>query len=164
MENINGSLISDITNFLKTISDIVFKAFDKLNDLGVLTEDMKESSDGTLTWRFVSKDKKHKIECVATPIESTDNLKHYDIVYKSEDGKKYTAKDVSEKELYDAFEEAIEALYDTEIEQWVEASIKVGLKRIVGTDEDLVELCGVFADTTPATKTFLLHSYIKLLF
>lgn len=148
MENINGSLISDITNFLKTISDIVFKAFDKLNDLGVLTEDMKESSDGTLTWRFVSKDKKHKIECVATPIESTDNLKHYDIVYKSEDGKKYTAKDVSEKELYDAFEEAIEALYDTEIEQWVEASIKVGLKRIVGTDEDLVELCGVFADTT----------------
>ena len=40
MENINASLISDITNFLKTISDIVFKAFDKLNDLGVLTEDI----------------------------------------------------------------------------------------------------------------------------
>lgn len=150
MENIQCGLLADIGKFLKSISDRIFKAFDKLNDLGILTEDVEKTSDGGFAGKIVSSNDRSKV--IEWKILPESEPGRYSIYFKAP-GKVEGAiseefNRVLEKEIYNCFVIAIKALYNESPEDWVEASIKVGLKRIVGTDEDSVELCGVFADTT----------------
>ena len=143
MKKIEGGLIADVTNFLKTISDIAFKAFDKLYDLGIITSDMQQTDGGGFKWEMSTKDKSHKVSCEATPVSGKDNT--YNIKFKSDTGKTYNINDVSDKEFYDAFDEAIETLFGMAVEELVSATSKleVALKRIVGKDESSIELCGI---------------------
>ena len=160
MEKVECGLLADVTNFLKTVSDIVFKAFDKLNDLGVFTEDIKKTSDGGFEWDFVNKEKSHKIHCVATPKAGKDGF--YDVTYKSENGKTYKARDIAEDYLFDAFKDAVRELYSDTVENWVVASskLKVALKRIVGEAETSVELCGINSSLPIKTATDILNNIL----
>lgn len=158
MKKVECGLIADITNFLKTISDIAFKAFDKLYELGIITSDMQGTDDGGFKWEMSTKDKSHKVSCIATPVSGKTNT--YNINFKSDSGKTYDINNVSDREFYDAFNEAIEALFGLAVDELVSANskLKVALKRVVGADESSIELCGINTSLPIKSATDILNN------
>lgn len=167
MKKVQGGLLADVTNFLKTISDIAFKAFDKLNEMGVFAEGLEKTNDGGFKGKITTENKDKVIQFKCTPVKKGSSIHTVECEVVKGDAKKTKVKydnvDIDQRDrLKDCLAQAIKDTFGETVEKWVEAStqLKFALKKVVGTTEDTIELCKVVSNMPPADTLNTINSIL----
>lgn len=103
---VKAGTLSDITNFLKGISEKLFDLFDKLGDAGMKIVEQKEVDDG----HFFKLDYNGKI--VGVTISSTEDESTCDVVIKPPMGSEIKLTAVSKGSVGSAVEEALKKIFN----------------------------------------------------
>ena len=125
---ITAGLLADMTNFIKTISDALFKAIDKLEHLGVTVAKSEKTEGGGVMLQLKFNGELATLE--ATPTEGKKG--YVDVVVTPKKGAKITIPKVQERHLYDEVVKALNEAYGIDIAEAVNSSHKmqVTLQRV----------------------------------
>lgn len=150
---IKASVLSDITNFIKAMSDVFFKFIDKLDSWGVVTTDSQTTEDGG-AWMNFSYKGKH-IEMTTTPVP--DKKGYFNIVIKLASGSKKQLDNVSEKDIESKVTAVLKECFGADFGQKdsenkdVSSSkvLKVRLQKISSSKDINIELSSITANYNP---------------
>lgn len=151
MNYVKAGLLSDILNTFKKLSG---KLANFLDSLSVTVEDVKENSDGSVSYTLVGGDGS-KLFAETKPIDGKPG--HFNItVYTQDKKKKKEMKDVHEDKFEQAFTRAVDELLGVTLEDWSKSKpdddlssakhINMKLSKITSATSTRIQLKAIKAD------------------
>lgn len=145
---VQNGILTNITNLLKSISDIFFKSIDKLTeDTDSNIEDVKEQDDGKIVVK-IKTGKGHRITATFTPIDSAKT--RFDVLFESDKGDKKEFNDVrmnDNAKLNKLYTDLCDKWYGESLEEAITQSSKITLRKVKCNSRYQVHLVNVFCST-----------------
>lgn len=142
-EPINAGMLSDVTNFLKQLSDTLFKAIDKLCSIGLMSDVKKNEYGGV--------DAKLHINGEVAEITTKQNDKNpdaWDVTITAKGKKTISLKNIPKKNFQDELLKMLHQIYpDAEFKD-VQSSkvLKVQLQKVTSSRSIDIQCTGIYAN------------------
>ena len=138
---ITAGLLADVTNFIKTISNVLFKTLDQLTQYGVTVTKSEKTEDGGV--KLALKFNNELATLQATPTEGKKG--YMDVVVIPKQGSKITIPEVPEKDLYNEVVKALNEAYGKNIAETVVSARKmqVALQKVTSASGVDIRLCAI---------------------
>ena len=146
----SASTLSEVTSFLKSITDKLFGAFDKMLESGKSNDQWEvDDTTGIRIHKGVEKVTGIKYTLTVKPLDDKDSK--FDIELKADNRKSAKRKNIQKDKIADVFNEIYFEVFEVDPAEAMNASkrMNVTLKRVCGATEDIIELTAVTANYEP---------------
>lgn len=157
VEQIQASMLSDVTSFLKQLSDVLFKAIDKLCDVGMM-KDVKKNEDGGVDAKLFIDDEEAKISI--TP--NKDNKNASDVVIIPKGKSKITLKNIPNKNFQDELVKTLKEVFPNAEFKNIQSAhtLCVGLHKVTSSRDVCVECRRITANYDNTTALMDLNTLL----
>ncbi len=140
---IKAGMLTEVSNFIKNISDTLFKAIDKLVELGIVT-DVQKNDEGDVICHMVIDGEP------AEMITSNAEDKNYsDVTIKPKHGREVELKRIDNRKFFDTVLSEVRKIYPNADIVQSSKSLRVRLQKIVSSSDINVNLTAIHANYDP---------------
>lgn len=145
----SASTLSEVTSFLKSLTDKLFGAFDKMLESGKSNDDWELQDDGATVHTDVDKITGIKYTLKLKPLD--DNKTRFDVELKAGNGKSAVRRNIKKDKLGDTLNELYYEVFEVNPDEAMNSSkrMNVTLKRVCSAKENTIELTAVTANYEP---------------
>jgi len=152
-QTVEAGILNDMKNFIKSLSSILLKGFDKLIDIGLSVDDVKKTKEGGFRF-LVTTGGGRKIEVTCNPVKGMSDV--FDMLFKSQTGESKEYKNVKDTDFTKKITEAIDDMFEEGVEKVIDErdgsdvmnsrKLNITLKRVCGSSEDSIQLTAISAN------------------